>query len=427
MRISVIGGGYVGLVSSACFAELGHNVNIIEIDKAKVEAINSGKAPIYEKGLDELLSRHAGGNLNATDSYDMVADSDLSFICVGTPPGPDGDADLSMVASASRSIGKNLRDREGYHAVVVKSTVPPSTTETLVMPTVLKEVGDMAGDRSDNIGFAMNPEFLREGVAVEDFMHPDRIVIGCSEDEAGDLVESAYSGIDSPVHRVGIKAAEMIKYASNAMLATKISFSNEIGNICKDLGVDVYEVMRGVGLDHRISPHFLNAGAGFGGSCLPKDVSALVRLAESLGEDPILLKSVIEINERQPQRLVKLLEKKIGDLGGKEIAVLGLAFKNDTDDVRDSRAIKVILELMKRGARIRAYDPLAVPNMQKLISDVRYFRSAAEALKDADACLIMTEWPEFSSLDEEFGLMKSRVILEGRRVLSCVGSEGICW
>lgn len=423
MRISVIGGGYVGLVSSACFAELSHNVSIIEIDEDKVEAINSGKAPIYEKGLDELLSKHVGRNLNATGSYEMVADSDLSFICVGTPPGPDGDADLSMVTSASRSIGRNLRDREGNHVVVVKSTVPPRTTEKLVMATVQEE----AGGRSDDIGFAMNPEFLREGMAVYDFMHPDRIVIGSSKEEAGDLVESAYSGIDSPIHRVGIRAAEMIKYASNAMLATKISFSNEIGNICKDLGIDVHEVMRGVGLDHRIGPHFLNAGAGFGGSCLPKDVSALVRLAESLGEDPILLKSVVEINERQPQRLVNLLAKKLGDLRGREIAVLGLAFKNDTDDVRDSRAVEVIRGLKKRGAQIRAYDPLAIPNMRKVIPDVRYCRSAAEALRDADACLIMTEWPEFSSLDEEFDLMKSRLILEGRRVLSCEGSEGICW
>jgi len=413
----------VGLVSSASFAELGHNVSIIEIDKYKIETINSGRAPIYEKGLDDLLSKHAGRNLKATDSYDMVADSDLSFICVGTPPGPDGGADLSMVASASRSIGRNLRDKEGYHVVVVKSTVPPCTTEKLVVPTVLGEVGC----RSDDIGFAMNPEFLREGMAVYDFMHPDRIVIGSSEEEVGDLVESAYSGIDSPVHRVGIKAAEMIKYASNAMLATKISFSNEIGNICKDLGIDVYEVMRGVGLDHRISPHFLNAGAGFGGSCLPKDVSALIRLAESLGEDPILLKSVIEVNERQPVRLVDLLEKRVGDLGGKEIAVLGLSFKNDTDDVRDSRAIEVILDLKEKGATVKAYDPLAIPNAKRVVSDIRYCRSAAEALEGSDACLILTEWPEFGALDEEFDLMKSRVILEGRRILSCKDAEGICW
>jgi UDPglucose 6-dehydrogenase len=423
VKISVVGGGYVGLVSSACFAELGHSVNIIEIDFNKVEAINSGEPPIYEKGLDALLSRHAGENLMATDSYDVIPESDLSFICVGTPPGPDGNADLSMVASASRSIGRYLRDGEGYHVVVVKSTVPPGTTEELVIPTVLEE----ARGRSDDIGFAMNPEFLREGMAVYDFMHPDRIVIGSIEGGAGDLAESAYSGIDSPVLRVGIRAAEMIKYASNAMLATKISFSNEVGNICKDLDIDVYEVMRGVGLDHRISPHFLSSGAGFGGSCLPKDVSALIRLAESLGEDPVLLKSVIEVNERQPRRLVKLLEEEVGDLFGKEVAVLGLAFKGDTDDVRDSRAIKVILDLKEKGASVKAYDPLAIPNARKVVPDIKYCRSAAEALEGCDACLIMTEWAEFASLDEEFDMMKSRVILEGRRILSCEDAEGICW
>jgi UDPglucose 6-dehydrogenase len=277
------------------------------------------------------------------------------------------------------------------------------------------------------IGFAMNPEFLREGMAVEDFMDPDRIVIGSSEQKAGDVVASAYSGLKAPVLRVGLSAAEMIKYASNALLATKISFSNEIGNICKRLGVDVYEVMKGVGMDHRISPHFLSAGAGFGGSCFPKDVMAMIRLGEALGEDPVLLRSVIEVNERQPLRMVELLERRIGPLSGKEVAVLGLAFKNDTDDVRDSRAVPVIEELQRRGARIRAYDPLAASNMKRIIQDIEYCNSAAEALLGADACLIMTEWPEFGRLDREFDLMRSRVIIEGRKILLCEGAEGICW
>ena len=273
----------------------------------------------------------------------------------------------------------------------------------------------------------MNPEFLREGMAVEDFMDPDRIVIGSSEQKAGDVVASAYSGLKAPVLRVGLSAAEMIKYASNAFLATKISFSNEIGNICKKLGIDVYDVMRGVGMDHRISPHFLNAGAGFGGSCFPKDVMAMIRLGESLGEDPLLLRSVIEVNERQPLRMVELLEKRIGPLSGKKVAVLGLAFKNDTDDVRDSRAVPVIKELLRRGASIRSYDPLAATNMRKVFPDIEYCESAAEALLDADACLIMTEWPEFGLLDREFDLMRSRIIIEGRKILSCDAAEGICW
>jgi len=423
VRISVVGGGYVGLVSSACFAEIGHYVNIIEIDKDKVEAINSGEPPIYEKGLKYLLSRHIGQNLYASTGYDGLSNSDVSFICVGTPPGSDGSADLSMIESASISIGEHIRERNEYHVVVVKSTVTPGTTEKLVMRTVLKH----SGSTSEEIWVAMNPEFLREGLAVQDFMHPDRIVIGSSNTKAGDLVESVYSGLDVPIVRIGITAAEMIKHASNALLATKISFSNEIGNICKDLDIDVYEVMRGVGLDHRISPYFLNAGSGFGGSCFPKDVMALVRLGETLGEDPILLRSVIEVNERQPLKIVALLENKIGDLDGKRIAILGLAFKNDTDDVRESRSIPAILDLKRRGAQVSAYDPVAIPNMRRIIPDIDYCESAAEALKDADACLIMTEWPEFGCLDEEFDLMRSRVIIEGRRVLSCDGVEGICW
>ncbi|HII07516.1 MAG TPA: UDP-glucose/GDP-mannose dehydrogenase family protein [Methanotrichaceae archaeon] len=423
MRISVVGGGYVGLVSSACFAELGHSVDIIEIDERKVEAINSGKPPIYEKGLEELLSKHVGSNLRAITGYDNVRNTDLSFICVGTPSGPDGSADLSMVETASRSIGESLKERVGYHVVVVKSTVPPGTTQNLVMSTVLMNSGGIR----EKLGFAMNPEFLREGLAVHDFMHPDRIVIGSSEAKARDLVESAYNGLNAPIVRVGLSAAEMTKYASNALLATKISFSNEIGNICKKMCIDVYEVMRGVGMDHRISPHFLNAGAGFGGSCFPKDVMAMIRLGEMLGEDPVLLKSVIEVNERQPLRMVELLENRIGSLFGKEIAVLGLAFKNDTDDVRDSRAVPVIKELKSKGARIRAYDPLAASNMRGIIPDIEYCESAAGALKKADACLIMTEWPEFGQLDEEFDLMRSRVIIEGRNILLCEDAEGICW
>jgi UDPglucose 6-dehydrogenase len=425
MKISVMGGGYVGLVSSACFAELGHSVSLIEIDEKKVEAINSGKPPIYEKGLEELLRKHAGRNLKASSSYDEVCNTEISFICVGTPSGPEGEADLSMIEAASRSVGESLQEGDGYHVVAVKSTVPPGTTQDLVMPTVLRRSGSVGGERE--LGFAMNPEFLREGLAVQDFMQPDRIVIGCSDTKAGDLVESIYERLNAPVIRVGLSSAEMIKYASNALLATKISFSNEIGNICKKIGIDVYEVMRGVGMDHRISPHFLNAGAGFGGSCFPKDVMAMIRLAELIGEDPVLLKSVVEVNMKQPIRMVDLLERRLGGLSGKEIAVLGLAFKKDTDDVRESRAIPLIKELKKRGAWVKAYDPLAVSNMRKVFPDVEYFKSAAGALENADACLIMTEWPEFAQLDEEFDLMKSRVIIEGRRVLLCGDAEGLCW
>ncbi|HNT46949.1 UDP-glucose/GDP-mannose dehydrogenase family protein [Methanothrix soehngenii] len=423
MKISVIGGGYVGLVSAVCFAQLGHTVGLIEIDIDRASSISRGSPQIYEKGLEALLSKHLEKSLHVSTAYDAIPDTEIFFICVGTPEGDNGHPDLSMIQSACQSLGRSLIDMDSYHVVVVKSTVPPGTTEGLVVPTVL-EHSQRAGDE---IGFCMNPEFLREGRAVEDFMHPDRIVIGSNDSRAGDWAESAYRGIEAPIVRTGIKSAEMIKYASNAFLATKISFANEIGNLCKRLGIDVYEVMEGVGMDHRISPHFLDAGAGFGGSCFPKDLSALIHLAEGMNEEPLILRSVQNVNERQPARMLELLQKKIGSLEGKRIAVLGLAFKNDTDDVRQSRSIPVILELEEMGARIAAYDPQANDNMKKLIPDIEYCSRVTDALEDADACIVMTEWPEFGLLDEEFDLMKNRVIIEGRRILSCQDKEGICW
>ncbi len=252
-------------------------------------------------------------------------------------------------------------------------------------------------------------------------------MVGCSDSKAGDFFVDVYKGLEAPLIRTSLTAAEMIKYTSNAFLATKISFSNEIGNICKGLGIDVYEVMKGVGLDHRINPHFLNAGAGFGGSCFPKDVSALIHIAENIGEDPVLLKSVMEINDRQPNRMIELLEKRVGDLRGKRIAVIGLAFKDGTDDARESRSIPVIMELKRRGAIVAAYDPKACPSMSKIIPDIFYYTDPSDALKMADACLVMTEWPEFGLLDKEFDLMCSKIVIEGRRILSCKDAEGICW
>jgi UDPglucose 6-dehydrogenase len=423
MRISIVGGGYVGLVSATCLADLGHSVILIDIDEDKVEAINCGKSPIYENGLMELLSAHIGRDLLATTSYKNLDSSDITLICVGTPSLPDGSADLSMIESVSALIGSALEDKEKYHVVAVKSTVPPGTTQNLVMPTVLKHSGKSAS----KIGFVMNPEFLREGLAVQDFMKPDRIVIGSSDLVAGDTVESAYRGIDAPIVRTGLIAAEMIKYTSNAFLATKISFSNEIGNVCKKLGIDVYEVMKGVGLDHRINPYFLNAGIGFGGSCFPKDVSALIHLAERMEVTPVLLKSVMDVNEQQPMKIIEILLRRIKYIKSKRIAVLGLAFKNDTDDVRESRAVPIVKELVGRGALVAAYDPKANASMREIMPEIEYCKSASQALNDADACLVLTEWPEFGDLDKEFELMRSRVIIDGRRVLSCKDAEGICW
>jgi len=423
MKITIVGGGYVGLVTGACFADIGHEVSIIEIDPVKVLMMNEKKAPIFEPGLENILVRTMGKNLRAGLTYDPVSTSDLTFICVGTPPKEDGSANLAYIESASRSVGHALQNAAGYHVVVVKSTVPPGTTETVVRPAVL----DSADKTGDGIGFAMNPEFLREGRAIEDFRRPDRIVIGSNQQRAGDRVTEVYRTFSAPVVRTGLAAAEMIKYTSNAFLATKISFANEIGNICKELGIDVYEVMKGVGLDQRIGPKFLDAGAGFGGSCFPKDVSSLSVLAGRAGVDPKILRAVLEVNEEQPHRLVALLERKAGNLSGRRIAVLGLAFKDDTDDVRDSRAIPVIRDLQKKGARVVAFDPMAGQNMQKIFPDIEYAGSAGAALKGADGCLVMTEWPEFGRIDKEFDLMTHRIVIEGRRILSWNGAEGICW
>lgn len=422
MKISIVGGGYVGLITGACLAEAGHRVTVIDIDKKKADAINSARPPIYEKGLEDLLARHSGKNLKADTGFESVRDSEISIICVGTPMSEDGSADLSYIISAAESIGRELKNSGGFHVVTVKSTVPPGTTTGTVIPAVRKASGN-----NPNIGFAMNPEFLREGIAVDDFMNPDRIVIGSDDKRSGDLVESLYSGFDAKILRTGLVSAEMIKYASNSFLATKISFSNEVGNICKSLGIDVYEVMEGVGLDHRISPYFLNAGCGFGGSCFPKDVSALIHLAKSRGFDPVLLNSVLKVNETQPLVIVDILRKRIGNLEGKRVAVLGLAFKGDTDDIRDSRAIPVIEELVIESADVHAYDPMASENMKAVFPGISYHDSAAAALEDADACLVLTEWPEFSRLNSEFDNMKNKVIIEGRRILTISGAEGICW
>jgi UDPglucose 6-dehydrogenase len=427
MKISVIGSGYVGSVTAACFANIGHEIICVDIDEKKVEQINRGIPPIYEEGLKELLLKYAGKKLIATNDYEFaVNETDVSFICVGTPSGEDGNIDLSIVRSAAASIGEALSKKKGYHVVVVKSTVVPETTEKIVLPILEEKSGKKSGK---DFGVAMNPEFLREGKAVYDFMHPDKIVIGSIDQKSGDLVSELYRAFECEITRTNPAAAEMIKYANNSLLATKISFANEIGNICKKLGIDTYEVMEAVGKDYRISPRFLNSGAGFGGSCFPKDVKALIGKAKEIGYSPALLESVIAVNEKQPLLMTEILQKKIGNVENKKIAVLGLAFKNDTDDIRESRAIPVIAELLRLGAKVSAYDPMATENMKKVFPAISYFEEAGEALKGADACLIMTEWDEFKQLDSEFNNMKEKIVIDGRRIIKAknIIYEGLCW
>jgi UDPglucose 6-dehydrogenase len=423
MRISIVGSGYVGLVTGIGFAELGNEVIFVDIDKTKIESINSLKPPIYEAGLEELMEKNSG-KFYATDDYlEAIANSEITFICVGTPSRDDGSIDLRYIESASKEIGKALANKDDFHVVVVKSTVIPGTTEGVVKPIIEEKSGKRA---FEDFGLAMNPEFLREGNAVEDFFNPDRIVVGVEDDRTRSILEELYSSFSCPKMFTDIKTAEMIKYTANAFLATKISFANEIGNICKRLGIDVYEVFRGVGLDHRINPAFFRAGIGFGGSCFPKDVKALIRKAEELGEEPRILKAVIEVNERQPLKLIELLKSHVPDLANRKIGVLGLAFKPDTDDIRESRAVPIVEALLKEGAKVIAYDPKAMDTFAKMFPQIEYANSAEDVIAKSDAVLIVTEWKEFEKLD-----YSGKIVIDGRRIEKAMKEariyEGVCW
>ncbi len=413
MKICVVGAGYVGLTTAVCFAEMGHTIRLIDVDQEKIEKIREGVAPIYEEGLQELLTKNRE-KIEAISDYDF--DEDIIFICVGTPSRPDGKIDLRYVTGAAESIAKKMREGS---VVVVKSTVFPGTTEGVVAPIIREHCPDF--------GIAMNPEFLREGKAIHDFLHPDRVVIGVSDGRGEDVLRELYEPLHAPILITTPTEAEMIKYASNALLATKISFANEVGNVCKMLGIDTHRVMEGVGMDHRISPHFLNAGMGFGGSCFPKDLRGIYGGAKELGYEMEIIKAVLDVNEKQPMKVVEILEKYM-EITGKVIAVLGLAFKADTDDVRESRSIPLIRALREKGAVVRAYDPMATENMRKIIPDIVYCRSVAEALQDADACVIATDWKEFEYID--FSPMKNTLVVEGRRILKKregITYEGVCW
>jgi UDPglucose 6-dehydrogenase len=428
MKICVIGAGYVGLITAAGFAEKGHDVVCVDIDRDKVDMINSRQPPIYEKGLQEILDHVIPSRLRASvDLESSVLGSDVTFICVGTPSDRDGSINLKYVKSVSEEIGAVLRRKKKYHVVVVKSTIIPGSTEKHVLPVLERHSKKKAGR---DFGIVMNPEFLREGSAIDDFFNPDRIVIGSLNDRDGSLVEKLYIDLKAPVLRVGLKTAEMIKYTSNAMLATKISFINEIGNVCKKLDVDVYDVAKGVGLDKRINPYFLNAGPGFGGSCFPKDVMALLHKALEVGVEPTLLKSVLEVNEKQPLKALKLMKSKY-KLKGAKVAALGLAFKAGTDDIRESPAIPIIKGLLKEGASITAYDPQAMPHAKKTLKKIKYADSISEALNGAQLAVILTEWEEFKNID--FKPMKKKKVFDTRHILNQdlldkdVEYEGLCW
>ncbi len=422
IAIAVIGCGYVGCVTGACCAHLGHEVSLVDIDASKVDMLNSGQSPIYEPGLEELLRQNSSRIHASTDMNAAVLNADLTFVAVGTPSSGDGSIDLTYIHSACEEIGKTLQEKDDFHTVIIKSTVFPGTTDGNVRHFLERSSGKTA---HKEFGLGSNPEFLREGSAVHDFLYPDRIVIGGDDARTVELLQELYTPIDAPQLVTSIRAAEMIKYASNAILATKISFANEIGNLCKRLGVDSRGVFEGVGMDRRIGPAFFRTGIGFGGSCLPKDVRALVAGARAYGERLNILEAVLETNERQPMRILSLLKKHLPELEGKRIGVLGLAFKPDTDDIRESRALPIVASLLSAGARVIAYDPAAMHNFRQVFPQIVY-TPAPESVLNADAVLILTEWRDFEDLD-----YRGKIVIDGRRIEAACKTaslyEGVCW
>jgi len=411
MDISIIGTGYVGLVSGVCFAELGHNVMCIDNNKAKVEMLLNDVIPIYEPGLEELVkaNRREKRLSFSTDIKDGVEHGKIIFIAVDTPSKPNGEADLSFVEEVSRQIAGHLKE---YRLIVEKSTVPVQTGEW-VMKTIKETV--QPGVEFD---VASNPEFLREGTAINDFLKPDRVIIGVTSDRAASLLVKLYEPLNAPLLITDIRSAELIKHSANAFLAVKISFINSIANICDIVGADVAKVARGIGLDKRIGMHFLNAGVGYGGSCFPKDVSAFINISDHIGYDFKILKSIQEVNYEQHKVPVDKLKRALGDLKGRKIAMLGLTFKPDTDDLRNAPSLAIVKLLQQEGAEVRAYDPVSMKKAGELIKDVIFCKDSYEAAKDADAVLIVTEWSQFRFLDlhKLKGLMKRALIVDGRNI-----------
>jgi UDPglucose 6-dehydrogenase len=401
--IGVIGAGWVGLVTAACFAELGHRVVARDVIAEKVESLRRAEVPIHEPGLADLIGRNGERLVFTTDIDEVLEAARLVFVCVDTPPTESGDADLSRVRSVVADMPAG-----GEHVMVMKSTVPAGTGMT-----IRRELPE--------IPYVSCPEFLKEGTAVEDFMHPDRVVIGAEpgDDGAAEAVESLFAPLGGEIVRTDVTSAEMIKLASNAFLATKVSFINEIANVCDEVGADVAEVARGMGLDERIGPKFLRAGIGYGGSCFPKDLKSLKQLAGNTGYHFQLLTAVIEVNELQKRRVIRKLEKHLGALAGKRIALLGLAFKPDTDDLREASSLVLASRLRAEGATVAAYDPVAIDRARELLPDVELASSADGALEGADAAILVTEWPQFAELDwsEVAKRMANPLLIDGRNFL----------
>jgi UDPglucose 6-dehydrogenase len=404
-RVGIFGAGWVGLVTGACFADLGHTVVVRDVVPERIDRLNRGEIPLHEPGLSELLEKHRDRITFTTDPAEAAEDAEFLYVCVGTPSTYAGDADLSAVWS----VLDDLPELSGRPVLVMKSTVPVGTGEKV------RAALDARG--LEDVGYVSNPEFLSEGTAVRDFMNADRIVVGAFEDEDGDRVEALHDALDAPVVRTDVPSAEMIKLAANAFLMTRISFINEIANVCELVGADVEEVARGVGLDHRLGPHFLRAGIGYGGSCFPKDASALKQLASNSGYHFQLLSAVIEVNELQKRRVIAKLQKHLGRLHGKRVALLGLSFKPNTDDMREAPSIVLASRLLAEGAEVRGWDPVARPG--ELLNGADLRDSVLDAVQDADAAVIVTEWDELRSLatPEVRDAMRNPLIVDGRNLL----------
>ncbi len=411
MKIAVVGSGYVGLVSGACFASLGNTVYCVDIDKKKIDMLNKGKMPIYEPGLDDVV-KQAVKNKNllfTTDLAGTIKKVEMIFIAVGTPPRPNGEADLSYVEAVARTVAKEMN---GYKLVVEKSTVPVQTGEWI------EKTLRRYAKKGAQFDVASNPEFLREGSAVSDFMNPDRVVLGVSSKRAKDLLTDLYKPLKCPLVFTDTKSAEIIKHASNSFLATKISFINAISRVCELSGADVEQVANGMGLDRRIGKNFLNAGIGFGGFCFPKDLQAFIRISEKLGYDFDLLKAVHNINEDQKKHFVRKIEEAIWNINGKSIGVLGLAFKANTDDMRYAPSIDIINDLLSMGAKIKAYDPHAMERAKSELKGITYCQDAYSVCKGSDCLVVLTEWNEFKELDlkKVKKLLHQPVIVDGRNI-----------
>lgn len=411
MNICVIGTGYVGLVTGAVFADLGNDVICVDKDESKIDMLKNGVMPIYEPGLEEMVIRNVQDNrlTFSTSIAEGVGKSEIIFIAVGTPPKSDGHADLTAVEEAAKAIAANM-DR--YKVVVNKSTVPIGTGD------LVHDIIERNKVRDVNFDVVSNPEFLREGSAIADTLYPDRIVVGAPNQNVAMRLLELYAPLERPMIITDVHSAEMIKYASNAFLATKISFINAIANICEAAGADVTQVMKGMGMDQRIGSAFLNAGLGYGGSCFGKDVSSLLHTSEHYGYDFKLLKAVIDINDQQPKLFLKRMEKAVKSFKGKTVAVLGLAFKPNTDDLRDAKSIDIIRELLANGAKVKTYDPIAMENTKRIFPDIEYCKNAYEAAEGAHCLTIVTEWNEFKllNLDRLKDAMVTPIIFDGRNV-----------